>query len=304
MGEKKIAVVTDSVAALPREVCADLEVHTVPILIYWDGQTYRDGVDLTPSEVYQRLRRSVTLPTSSAPTVGDFVQLYTRLSKEADGIVSVHVSSKLSATYEAASVAARAVEPVVPIRVVDSGTAAMGQGFAVLAAVRAAKEGADLQETAQVAERVARRSLVLAVLDTLKYVARSGRVNRKVMLAANALRIKPILCLHDHRVALLARPRTKRKAILRMLEEVKKRAQGRPIHVAVMHADAPEEAEKLRAEIEANFNCAELHLTEFTPVMGTMAGPGLVGLAFYVDQEQPEAKGAAKIRQAPSGAVT
>ena len=288
---KRIAVVTDSVAALPKHLSEELGIHTVPILIYWDGQTYRDGEDLSPSEVYRRLRQAATMPKSSAPTVGDFMQLYTRLSKEADGIVSVHVSSELSATCEAARVAARAAEPVVPIRVVDSGTAAMGQGFAVLAAVRAAREGADLEGAAQAAERVGRRTFVLAVLDTLQYLARSGRVNHKVTLAADALRIKPILYLRDDRVDLLARPRTKRKAVQKMLDTVAKQARGRPVHIAVMHADAPEEAEALRAEVEARFDCAELHVAEFTPVMGSMAGPGLLGLAFYVDEDEREARG-------------
>ncbi len=136
-----------------------------------------------------------------------------------------------------------------------------------------------------------RRTFVLAVLDTLQYLARSGRVNHKVTLAADALKIKPILYLREHQVDLLARPRTKRKAIRKMLNTVAEHARGRPVHIAVMHADAPEEAEALRAKVEARFDCAELHVAEFTPVMGSMAGPGLLGLAFYVDEDEREARG-------------
>lgn len=282
-----VAVVTDSVAALPPYLAEQYDIHTVPILIYWDGKTYHDGVDITPGEVYQRLRVSPTLPSTSSPTVGDFVQTYMRLSREVDGIVSVHVSSELSATYQAALVAARAAQEVVPIRVVDSGTAAMGQGFAVMAAARAAAEGADLDQVAREAQRVSQASFVLAMLDTLRYLQRSGRVDHTISAATSALNIKPILYLRDHKVGLLAKPRTQPRAVSRMLKEMEKRTKGRPAHVAVMHADAQAQAKALMEEVQQRFRPVELFMTEFTPVMGGTAGPGLVGLAFYADELIP-----------------
>lgn len=277
----RIAVVTDSAAALPVELVERYHIHVVPVLLCWDGQTYRDGVDITPSEVYRRLRQAKSLPTTSAPSVGDFVRVYTRLGQEVEGIVSIHLSSNLSATYQAARVAGAAVEEVVPVRLVDSGTAAMGQGFAALAAARVAAGGASLEEVAREAERVSRRVMVFAMLDTLEYLRRSGRAGRAVSLATSVLSIKPILYLDGQGVDVLAKPRTQAKALQVMLEEMEKRVKGGPVHVAVMHADAPVEAEQLRREVAARFDCLELYVTEFTPVMGSVAGPGLVGLAFY-----------------------
>ena len=277
----RIAVVTDSAAALPVELVRRHNIHIIPILLCWDNRTYRDGVDITPGEVYRRLRKAKSLPTTSAPSVGDFVRTYTRLGQEVDGIVSIHVSSDLSATFQAARVAGEAVQDVVPVRLVDSGTAAMGQGFAALAAARAAADGADLEEVAREAERVGRRAVVFAMLDTLEYLRRSGRAGRAVSLATSALKIKPILYLDGRGVNLLARPRTQRRAMQVMLQEMERRVNDRPVHVAVMHADAPAEAEQLRREVAARFDCVELYVTEFTPVMGSAAGPGVVGLAFY-----------------------
>lgn len=284
----RIAVVTDSAAALPVELVEKHHIHVVPVLLCWDGQTYRDGVDITPSEVYRRLRQAKSLPTTSAPSVGDFIRVYTRLGQEVEGIVSIHLSSNLSATYQAARVAGEAVEEVVPVRLVDSGTAAMGQGFAALAAARVAASGADLEEVAREAERVSRRAMVFAMLDTLEYLRRSGRAGRAISLATSVLSIKPILYLDGQGVDVLAKPRTQEKALRVMLEEMEKRVGGRPVHVAVMHADARVEAEQLRREVAARFNCLELHVTEFTPVMGSVAGPGLVGLAFYSEDDGVE----------------
>jgi len=278
-----IAVVTDSAAALPPELLRQYDIHVVPELLYWNGHTYRDGVDITPEEVYRRLRDGSMPPRTSAPSVGDFVQLYTCLGREASGIVSVHLASYLSATCQAARVASDAVEEVVPVRVVDSGTAAMGQGFAVLAAARAASRGADLEEVAREAERVSRRVRVFAMLDTLEYVQRCGRVSWAAALAASALRIKPILGIDGRGVNLMAKPRTQKRAVRVMLEKMEDLVGNRPVHVAVMHADVLAEAEALQQEVAARFNCLELFIAEFTPVMGSQTGPGLLGLAFYTE---------------------
>lgn len=280
---QRIAIVTDSAAALPKALVEAYHIHVVPLLLLWDGQVYRDGVDIMPGEVYRRLRTASRLPTTSSPSVGDFLQTYTRLGREegVEKIVSIHISSGLSAVYQAARVAGEAAGDVVSVQMVDTGTAAMGQGFAVLAAARTAAAGAGVEETVREAERVSRRAEVFAMLDTLEYLRRSGRVRRVVSLATTALDIKPILCIDGRGVDLLARPRTQRKAQQVMLAAMEKYVGSHPVHVAVMHADAPAEAERLRQQVADRFDCVELFVTEFTPVMGSAAGPGLVGLAFY-----------------------
>ncbi len=278
----KVVVVTDSAAALPRDLAQRYSIHVVPLLLHWDGRAYRDGIDIAAEEVYRRLRDSPSLPTTSAPSVGDFVQTYTRWAQEGvEGIVSVHIASTLSATYQEAKVAAQVVEDAVTVRVVDSGTAAMGLGFAALAAARAALHGAGLDEVARGAKEVARRTRVLAMLDTLEYIYRSGRVPRIASLVGAVLDLKPVVCIRDGEVDVIAKPRTRRKAVEFMLGEMERETEGRPVHVAVMHADAPAAAEQVRREVAERFRCVELYVTEFTPVMGSAAGPGLVGLAFY-----------------------
>ena len=278
----RVVVVTDSAAALPRDLAERHSIHVVPLMLHWDGRAYRDGVDIAADEVYRRLRDSQSLPTTSAPSVGDFVQTYTRWAREGvEGIVSVHIASNLSATYQEAKVAGEVVRDVVRVRVVDSGTAAMGPGFAALGAARAALRGASLEEVAREAEEVARRTRVLAMLDTLEYLYRSGRVPRIASLMGAALELKPVVCIRDGEVDVIAKPRTRHKAVEFMLREMEGEVGERPVHVAVMHADAPAAAEQVRQEVAERFQCLELHVTEFTPVMGTAAGPGLVGLAFY-----------------------
>ncbi len=278
----KIAIVTDSSASLPRELVERYGIHIVPILLIHKGRTYRDGVDITPQELYRRLREDRHLPTTSAPSVGDFLRVYARLSQEAEGIVSIHLSPKLSAVYTAALTASRMVEGV-PIRVVDCRTAAMGQGFVVLEAARAADEGCNLAEVLHRIEHISSRINILATLDTLEYLHRSGRVPAAAALLGSLLKIKPIFYLEDGHADVLEKPRTRAKAVQRMLEIMETRVGSNPVHVAVMHADALEEAKRLRGEVASRFNCVELFITEFTPVMGAHTGPGLLGLAFWAE---------------------
>lgn len=280
----KIAVVTDSVCNLPPEVAAEHGIAVVPIYLNWDGRSYRDGVDITTDEVYQRLRSSPTLPTSAAPSAGDFVQTYIELSRHAEGIVSVHVLKTLSSTFQAAQIAADMVKDVVPVRVVDTGMAAMAAGFVVLAAARAANAGAGMEEVVRAAESVKSRVHLYAALDTLTYLHRSGRIGRAASLVGNAINIKPIVTIQDGVVELFAKPRTRARAIEVMLERMRELTKGHPVHVAVMHADLPEAAAALRERIAREFECVELLTAAFTPVMGANAGPGLLGIAFYAEE--------------------
>jgi len=280
----KIAIVTDSASNLPAEIVAQYGIAVVPIYLHWNGSIYRDGVDITPDMVYRRLRESQELPHTAAPSAGDFLQIYLQLSAEAEGIVSVHLPEQLSATIEAAHLAADLAAEVVPVRVVDAGTAAMGAGFVALAAARAAARGGDLKEVAEAARAIRPKVMVYAALDTLEYLQRSGRIGRAAALAGSFLMIKPIVYLNDNTVDVLAKPRTRARALRVMLDAMAERVDSRPVHVAVMHADAPLEANVLREAIEARFRCAEVLTSVFTPVMGVSVGPGVVGVAFYPEE--------------------
>jgi len=280
----RIAVVTDSVSNIPPDVAAQHRITVVPIYLTWDGRSYRDGVDITPEEVYRRLRLSATLPRTAAPSAGDFVQTYLQLAREAEHIVSVHIAKELSGTVGAAQIAAEMVKDVVPVHVVDSGTAAMASGFVALAAARAVADGADVKRAIAAAEAVRDKVQLLVALDTLSYLQRAGRIGRAASLVGNAVQIKPIVTIREHVVDVAGKPRTMARALRMIMDGMHRAAQGRPLHVAVMHAGTPEAADAFRRQIEAEFTCAELLTTDFTPVMGVSAGPGLLGTAFYPDE--------------------
>jgi DegV family protein with EDD domain len=159
----------------------------------------------------------------------------------------------------------------------------MAQGFVVLEAARVAQAGGTLDEVARAAEAMIPRVHLLAILDRLDYLARSGRVRGVVALVGSALHITPIFTIQQGQVSIVSRTRSKRRAVRTMLDRMATRVRDRPVHVAVFHADVPEEAAELRDEIAAHFHCVELFVTEFTPVMGAHTGPGVLGVAFYAE---------------------
>ena len=279
----KIAIVTDSVANLPSELVERYDIHVVPNLLVLCGQTFRDGVDITTQEFYRRLREGRHLPTTSAPSVGDFLRVYAKLSQEAEAIISIHIAPELSATFSTAQMASELIEGI-PIHVVDARTAAAGQGLVALEAARAAAEGQSLAEVLHRIENVIPKVDLLVTLDTLEYLHRGGRVPAVAALVGSVLQVKPIIYLKNGVTSVLEKPRTRAKAVRRVLEIVEDRVGASPVHVAVMHAEALREAEGLRDEIASRFNCLELFITGFTPVMGAHTGPGVLGMAFWAER--------------------
>ncbi len=278
----RIAVVTDSAACLPEGLLQQYDIHVVPFGLMWGDEVLRDGIDITPAEFYHRLRTSEELPTTSQPSIGDFLRVYQPLAGKVDGIVSIHIPQALSGTYSGAQAAARMLEDV-PVRVVDCGTAVMAQGFVVLAAARAAAAGAGLDEVVRAAKEMVPHVHLLATLDRLDYLARSGRVPGVVAMLGSALHIVPVFTIQQGHITVVARARSKRRAVKSMLDRMAELAHGRPTHAAVFHADVPDEAEDLRARVTERFDCVELYVTEFTPVMGSHTGPGVIGVAFYTE---------------------
>ncbi len=279
----KIAVVTDSAACVPPALREALDIHQVAFELVWGGVVYRDGVDIAPAEFYRRFRASApSYPTTSQPPLGAFLALYTELGRTHDGIVSIHVSGDMTGTVRTARLAAE--QSGVPVRVLDSRTATIAEGFVVLAAARAATTGASLDEVVSAAERVISRVDFFATLKTLEHIRRGGRLGEAAALLGSQLKIVPVLNLKNGRVSVVGLTRSWSHA----RQEIVDLAVGRlgdkaNVHASVFHGDAPEDAAWLREQLLARVSCAEFYVTEFTPVMGAHTGPDVVGLAFYVD---------------------
>ncbi len=285
---KKVAIMTDSTCCLPDELLSKYDIHVVPLFIVYKDKTYRDGIDMPASEVYQLMRKREIMPTTSVPSPGDFLEAYCQLSEKGQSILCITLSDLQSKTFEAARVAKEMAKKEIPntaIEVITSRTVAGGLGLIVVEAARVATEGADLAQTIEAARLMMSKVTFIAMLDTLFYLARTGRTGKASAWAASLLNVKPILEVPTSvgEATPLARPRTKAAAVKRLLEIMADRAGDSPVHVIVHHAGVPEEGEKLKAQIASQFNCVELYLTEFTPMMGVHTGPGLLGISFYAE---------------------
>lgn len=288
-----VAIVTDSSSCLPAELIEKHRIIVVPLAFLFDGQLHYDGA-LSSRDFYDRLRTARRFPTTTSPAPGEFLQAFSRAHQSgAQAVLCLTLPSSYSGTYSSAlngSQLATQKLPGLPVRVLDSHGLAMSHGFAVLAAARAAEAGADLEEAAAAAEAVASRAHLVGALDTMRYLAKSGRVPWIVHWAASVLRIKPILAADAETVAGVGRARTMPRALAQLLRHLEERAApGAPLHVAVMHADAPERAQELAQRVQRRFAPAELIVSEFTSVMGIHTGPGFLGLAFYSEAEVPRA---------------
>jgi DegV family protein with EDD domain len=285
---KKVAVVADSVCCLPQEVVEKYDICVVPLQIVYEGQGYRDGIDITPNEVYKIMRKKGNLPTTSTASVGDFLRAYRQVSRKAENVLCITLTSLQSKVYEAALGAKEIAKEELPgttIEVFDSRSVAGALGFIVREAALVASQGAGLSEAVEAARKMMGKVNFIAMLDTLYYLARLGRMARAAAWAGSLLDMKPIL---EHNPAVgetmpVARPRSRKKAIELMLKIMDGRTGGSPVHVVVQHADELEAAKRLAADIESRFNCAEMSISEFAPVMGVHTGPGLLAIGFYTD---------------------
>ena len=279
-----VGVITDSLACLTKELVEQYGIRIVPLSFYFRDKAYKDWVDITPSEAYELFLKDPESWYSSAPPPGDFVEAFRQVSKQAENILCVTISSKVSTTYDVALVAKKQVEAELPgtsIEVLDSQTTTAAEGFVALAAARAAAEGKNLAEVTKTAEEMRERVTFIALLDTVRYVYRSGRIPKIAAQAGSILNIRPIFTISSGVVRTVGIVRSKEHGIERLLKKMRDKVGQSPVHVAVMHAYAPDEAERLKERVSSEFNCAELWLTEFSPLMGYTTGTGTLGLAFY-----------------------
>jgi len=282
----KVTVVTDSIACLTNELVEQYRIGIVPIRLLVQGKVYRDSVDITPSEAYELFLQDPDSFNTSPASPGHYLEAYREASKRAENILCVTLSSKLSTGYDMARVAKEEAKDELPgtcIEVLDSQNVTAAEGFVALAGARAAAKGKDLAELVRVAEEVRDKVTFLAFLDTIRYVYRTGRIPKVATTIGSILKIRPILTSSSGLIRFKGIARNKRQGINRLLETMRNEVGQSPVHVAVMHAYAPDDAEMLKDRISSEFNCAELWVTEFSPVMGYATGTGTLGLAFYKD---------------------
>ncbi|MFC1998768.1 DegV family protein [Chloroflexota bacterium] len=283
---KKVAVVTDSVACIPKELVDKYHIHVVPVNLIIEDRSYRDGIDISATEVYENLKRWKKLPTTSAPSPGTFLELFKELSQQTDSILIVSLSSKVSAVFDSVQQAIELANEAIPqtdIRVVDSLTATGAQGFVALAAARAAFNGDPIDQVILVTENMRSKVHMVSMLDTMYYLAKGGRIPKAAAWLGSLLRVKPILQIKpgEGEVSMLDKPRTRRKGIERLMQVLRERVGDERLHINIQHANSLDEAEILKERIVSEFDCSEVYITDFTPVMGAHTGPGLLGLSFY-----------------------
>jgi DegV family protein with EDD domain len=273
-----VAIVTDSTADLPPELTMSRAITVVPLTLNFDGQSLLDGVDIRPGEFYRRLHSITTHPTTSQPSPGRFAEVYSSLLAHHDAVVSIHISQKLSGTYESARQAAGMTDPQ-RVRVIDSELVSMSLGLITLAAASLAAGGATAETI--VAKVIDMRASVQTYFSvaTLEFLRRGGRIGRASALLGSVLQVKPVLCIRDGLVTPLERVRTFERALNRVVELTREVDRGHGVCVIVGHADAEEDAERIGRELDS---IAEtLMIQPLGPVVGAHAGPGVVGVGCY-----------------------
>ncbi|MDQ5851405.1 MAG: DegV family protein [Chloroflexota bacterium] len=269
-----VAVVVDSTADIPLHLQEQLGITVVPLLVLFGSEQFRDGIDLSNDEFYARLAEGKVHPTTSQPSAGDFAEAYQQLATDHEGIVSIHLGGKLSGTVRSAQQAAEMVADV-PIRVIDSGSVSMGLGFLGIEAAQMAQAGKGLDEIAAGIEAMIPRIVLWAVLDTLRYLERGGRIGRGRAFLGTLLNVKPLIAVREE-VHPVERVRTHNKAIARMVELAS--AEGPYKHLAVLHSAREELANELADRLGAIHPRDQIIVSHLTSVIGVHAGPGTLGV--------------------------
>ncbi|GAF67109.1 hypothetical protein BTS2_4018 [Bacillus sp. TS-2] len=279
---RKVAIVTDSTAYLPKELRDQLGIHMVPLNVVFGQDSYQEETDLTTDEFYEKMKQIRDLPTTSQPAIGQFVELFEALSKEGyEQVISIHLSSKISGTYQSAVAAGEMVESI-EVFGYDTAISCSPQAQVVLEAVRLADEGKKAKEIIEHLDKIRETLRAYFVVDDLNHLHRGGRLNTAQLFVGNLLKIKPILHLVDGKIVPLEKVRTEKKAFARiktMLEsEVSK---GGKFHVTIIHANCENEAKKLIDDFKASFPDVAFELSYFGPVIGTHLGQGSIGITWH-----------------------
>ncbi|MEX0825783.1 MAG: DegV family protein [Acidimicrobiia bacterium] len=272
-----IRIITDSSCDLPDDVVERHRLTVVPLTIRFGDEDFVDREQLSKDDFWSKLTGGTVTPETAAPSVGRFQEAFSRLSDEgADGVVVICISSEISATHQAAVLAVDSYGGGIPVRVIDSRLVSAALGLVVVEAAQAAEAGATIAETERIAVDAAAKSNLLATLDTLEYLKRGGRIGGAAAFFGNLLDLKPLIAFADGVVSPAGRVRTRKKAvaaILQHLDGIVDRVEA----LAVVHSD-PDDLQSFRDEVAARY--PTVMLSRLGPVVGTHAGPGVIGIAY------------------------
>jgi DegV family protein with EDD domain len=272
-----LKIVTDSTADLPPRLAGDLGVTVVPVYVRFGDQVYRDRVDISEDEFYQRLLHDPIHPSTTQPTPQDFADVYQKLSQEAEGIISIHLSSKLSGTYNSALQGKELVDTKCPIEVIDSQVLTLSLGLLVIAATTIAKSGKNIQQVVEEIKQTIPSIHLLALFDTLKYLALGGRIGKVQALLGSVLSVKPMLTIKDGELVPAGRVRSRTRGINRLVDFVKNAVDIQDM--AIVYNTTPDEAQTLVGRMGSIFPKERIRLARLGPALGVHAGPGVLLVA-------------------------
>jgi DegV family protein with EDD domain len=280
-----LRVVMDSAGDMPPNWASEYEIDVIPVNIQFKGKSYLQGVELSDQEFYRLADEGDEIPKTSQPTPYQFVEFYKKIAGVGDTILSMHVTGKLSGTFESAVIAAKELKDQLDIQPFDSASGSAALGFMCKEARLLDRAGSSIQTILERMEFIRHNIIVVLTLENLEYARKSGRVNALQAAIASVLDVKPIVILRDGALDLTERVRTRQKSIRRVIEIVRQRVGDRKVNVAVVHARSPEIAKELLARVSHTLNCNELIMTDLSIGVAANLGPGTVGIAAYPVEE-------------------
>ncbi|TYS89309.1 DegV family protein [Rossellomorea aquimaris] len=276
----KTAIVTDSTAYIPKELRDQLNIHMIPLSVIFGGETYQEEVDITASEFYEEVSTQEKLPTTSQPPVGKFVELFDKLSKDYDAVISIHLSSGISGTYQGAVQAGEMVEGI-KVYPYDSEISCMIQGFYAIEGAKLGREGKTAEEIVALLDEMKQSVQAYFMVDDLAHLQRGGRLSQAQAIIGSLLQVKPLLHFVDKVIVPFEKIRTKKKALKRvesLLEEAV--ASGEEFQASIIHANREEDAIEWKNELQEKYPNVEFNVSIFGPVIGTHLGEGSMGMGW------------------------
>ncbi|MDQ0161915.1 DegV family protein [Aeribacillus alveayuensis] len=277
----KTAILTDSTAYIPKEVREKLQIKMIPLSVIFGQESYREEIDMTAEQFWKEIKEREDLPTTSQPPIGEFVNMYEELAKEYDAVISIHLSSGISGTFNGAVTAGQMVEGI-KVYPYDSEISCMAQGFYAIEAAELIKEEKSPEEILKRLDEMKQSLRAYFMVDDLSHLKRGGRLSGAQAFVGSLLQIKPVLHFVDKVIVPYEKIRTRKKALKRIYELFDEVAsQNVPLRATIIHANRPDEAEKMKQELAQKYPHVEFYISYFGPVIGTHLGEGAIGLGWY-----------------------